>query len=184
MGLKTHKAAAVLIPPQEVWPAIQDIRRLHDRQYRRWMPHVMLLYPFHRYDQFDRLAGPLGEACRAVEPFGVNLEYVRCFAHGSGSYTIFLAPEPAEPLKRLQEVLISVVPDCDDVRRYAGGFTPHLSLGQARDRHELKALLRALQASWREVAFQAQAVSLIWRRSPPYDIFRVDRTIPLGAHAD
>jgi len=36
MGHKTYTTAVVLIPPLELWPPIQAIRRAHDRHNVRW----------------------------------------------------------------------------------------------------------------------------------------------------
>ena len=47
---KTHTTAVVLIPPEEVWEPIQALRRAHDRNFDRWMPHITLLYPFAERD--------------------------------------------------------------------------------------------------------------------------------------
>jgi 2'-5' RNA ligase len=180
MGGKTHMAAVVLIPPEQLWAPVQEIRRRHDRQFRRWMPHVTLLYPFRPREDFDALAGPLEEAARTVQPFDVELAEFRWFSHGRRSFTVWLAPEPAVRIGLLQEALWRVVPDCDDVRQFAGGFTPHLSVGQVRDRQQLKELLAALRSAWRPLRFRVESVSLIWRRRPPDDVFRVDRSIRLG----
>jgi hypothetical protein len=46
MPVKTHHTAVVAIPPPEVWSPIQAIRRQHDRNVQRWMPHITLIYPF------------------------------------------------------------------------------------------------------------------------------------------
>ena len=43
---------------------------------------------------------------------------------------MWLAPQPFDEIVKLQERLQAIVPDCDDVRRFEGGFTPHLSIGQ------------------------------------------------------
>ena len=183
MDAKTHKTAVVLIPPEDVWEPIQAIRRQHDRQVRRWMPHVTLLYPFRPRGEFDAAAGPLGRACRTVDPFEVELRELRWFAHGRRSFTMWLAPEPAEAVCALQEVLWQVVPDCHEVRRLPGGFTPHLSVGQVRDRRKLRQLVASLESAWRPIRFRVEAVSLIWRGDPPDDVFRIDRQMPLGGVA-
>jgi 2'-5' RNA ligase len=179
MPTKTHTTAIVLIPPEQLWPPIQEIRRRHDRQIRRWMPHVTLLYPFRPRAQFGELDGPLRRACGPVEPFEVELAEIRCFRRRHDC-VMWLAPEPAEVIRALQEALWKVVPDCDDVRAFKDGFTPHLSVGQA-GRRELDDLMAGLQSRWRPVRFRAGEVSLIHRGRPPDDVFAVDRKITLGS---
>lgn len=178
VATKTHTSAVVLMPPPDVWEPIQAIRRRHDRQYRRWMPHVTLLYPFRPREQFGDAAAALAQACRAVEPFQVELAEIRTFER-PGDCVLWLAPEPAEALRRLHEALWRAVPDCDDLRAFPDGFTPHLSVGQARP-ERLGELLAGLQRGWRPLRFQATDIGLIYRRQPPDDVFRVDRTILLG----
>ena len=180
MPTKTHKTAVVLIPPQELWEPIQRIRRTYDRQVRRWMPHITLIYPFRPAEEFPVLADRLAEACAALEPFELTLAEFRWFAHGRRSFTIWLAPEPAGKVRALQAAIQQVVPDCDDVSRHAGGFTPHLSVGQVRDRQRLERLLAQLTARWEALRFVAREISLIRRGDPPDDVFRVERTASLG----
>jgi 2'-5' RNA ligase len=180
---KTHTTAVVLIPPESCWEPIQAIRRVHDRQVRRWMPHVTLVYPFRHRDEFDEVADRLAVACRVVEAFEVRLAEFRHFGHGRGSFTLWLAPEPPEALARLQAALQAVVPDCNDVARHAHGFTPHLSVGQVRGHDRMTATRQSLQTQWQPLTFLADRVSLIWRGQPPDDIFRVDRTLQLGRAA-
>jgi 2'-5' RNA ligase len=177
---KTFTTAVVLIPPIEVQPAIQAIRQVHDRHFKRWMPHITLLYPFRPRHEFDRLAERFAAACEGIQPFRLELAEMRCFRHRRESYTLWLAPEPKDALVRLQAVLGRVVPDCDDVDRHRDGFTPHLSVGQVRGEGQMLALQQALQAAWQPIAFTAREVNLIWRREPPDDIFRVGQTVRLA----
>lgn len=180
---KTHKTAAVLIPPEEVWEPIQAIRRQHDRQVNRWMPHVTLLYPFVPRENFDEVQSKLGDACRGIEPFDVRLAEFRDFGHGGGSHTLWLAPEPKGALLRLQAALELAVPECNDVSQHSDGFTPHLSVGQVRGYDNTVALKTTLQAAWSAkggLLFRADRISLIWRGPPPDDVFRIDRQVPLG----
>jgi RNA 2',3'-cyclic 3'-phosphodiesterase len=178
---KTFTTAVVLIPPSEVQPAIQVIRRVHDRHFKRWMPHITLLYPFRPFHQFDHLAERFSAACERIEAFQLELAEMRFFRHRGESYTLWLAPEPRDALVRLQAVLGSVVPDCNDVVRHRDGFTPHLSVGQVRGERQMLALKQALQAAWQPIAFTAREVNLIWRGEPPDDVFRVGQTVRLGA---
>ena len=178
---KTYHTAVVLVPPAEVWPPIQAIRERHDRHAHRWvMPHITLLYPFRPQQEFPLHTEQLSMACRTLVPFSLCLREFRYFDHGRGSYTLWLAPEPAHTVKQLQRVLQGVVPDCDDVSRYAQGFTPHLSVAQARGQAMMERLKDDLQAAWQPLSFRAAAVQLIWRNPPPDDVFRVGSTIPLG----
>ncbi len=181
MTSKTHKTAVVLIPPEECWEPIQAIRREHDRQVGRWMPHVTLLYPFRPREQFCLAEGKLRDACRVIEPFEVCLAEFCHFRHGRAGYTLLLAPEPRDVLVDLQVRLQTIVPDCDDVSRHTNGFTPHLSVGQVAGHDRMAGLKASLEGSWKPLSFRAQHVSLIWRGDPPDDVFRVDRSIDLGA---
>jgi 2'-5' RNA ligase len=181
MGEKTHRTAVVVIPPEEVWAPIQEIRGKYDRQIRRWMPHITLLYPFRKKEEFEALQGQLAPLCRQIEPLDVELTEFRWFAHRGSSFTFWVAPEPVEKLNALQEALQQVTPDCNDVQQFSGGFTPHLSLGQARGQRKLQEIVTSLQQKWEPIRFQVSEISLIWRNEPPDDVFRVDRTLALGA---
>ena len=121
-------------------------------------------------------------ACAEVASFAITLARFDLFAHGRRGATLFLAPEPAAPLSALQTRLWEAVPDYDDTRRRANGFTPHLSVGQARDAAEAQALRKALASSWQPLTFTAGAIQLIWRGELPDDVFRVAHTLLLGSH--
>ena len=178
---KTHHTAVVLIPPAAVWPPLQAIRQRHDRHACRWvMPHITLLYPFRPRQEFSAVAEQLAVVCRTLEPFPLLLRELRYFDHGRGSYTLWLVPEPMEAVQQLQAALQNVVPDCDDVCRYAGGFTPHLSLAQAQGQAMRQRLQDTLQGTWQPLSFMVEAIQLIWRQPPADDVFRVDRAILLG----
>ena len=181
MNPKTYTTAVVLIPPLEVWPLIQAIRQEHDRHNIRWvMPHITLLYPFRPKEEFIAIAERFSKLCVDLNPFTVELAEFRFFHHGRGSYTLWLAPDPQEGIVRLQAALEKIVPDCDDVRRYPSGFTPHLSVGQIRGQTAMQQLRVELQLAWRPVTFTVEQVSLIWRGNPPDDVFRVAQVVSLG----
>jgi 2'-5' RNA ligase len=175
---KTHHSAVAVVPPEQVWEPIQVIRRRHDRQIRRWMPHVNLLYPFRPRSEFPTILPELAAACAPLEPFTVSLGDFRFFRHGSGRRTLWLAPEPAEGLRQLQAALQAAFPDCDDLSRFPAGFTPHLSVGQFTSPAECERMRAQLQAGWQPVVFLLEEVSLLTREADRP--FVVADEIPLG----
>ena len=178
---KTHRTACVLMPPEEVWGPIEAIRRVHDPQVGRWMPHVTLLYPFVAEGRLAEAAERLADAVAAVEPFEVELGEFGWFVHGRGSATLWLRPEPAEAVRRLQAALQGAMPWCDDVSRFAGGFTPHLSVGKFAGREAVEAAAARLGAGWEPVRFAAREVALIARPTGGRDRFGVRQRVALGA---
>jgi 2'-5' RNA ligase len=143
------------------------------------MPHITLLYPFRPVSASEHVTPLLTRVCRSVEPFEVKLTRFDLLIHTRRKATLYLIPEPASTLKVLQKALLEIVPDCDDVTRFAGGFMPHLSVGQIRSR-EAHALCTKLQATWQPLAFTLLNVCLIWRNDAPDDVFRIGPVLPLG----
>jgi 2'-5' RNA ligase len=176
---KTHHSAVAVVPPEEVWGPIQAIRRRYDRQIHRWMPHVNLLYPFVPRSAFAAAAQRLMEAYGSFEPFTVTLADFRSFRHGSGRCTLWLAPEPAEGLRRLQAALQAAFPDCDDLSRFPAGFTPHLSVGQFASAAECETVRGQLQADWMPLTFTLTEVDLLARGED--GPFVIDRRVPLAS---
>ena len=176
---KTHQSAVVIIPPLEIWEPIQEIRREHDRHYRRWMPHITLVYPFRPHSEFEPMIPKLVQACRTLAPFDIRLARFGCFGQRRENAALFLIPEPTDRLITLQTLILTVVPDCDDVCRFPGGFMPHLSLGQIRG-GRARTLCTEWQNMWQPLSFTATHACLIWRNDPPDDIFRSGPAVPLG----
>jgi 2'-5' RNA ligase len=179
MSGKTHQAAVAVVPPREAWGPIQAIREKHDRQFRRWMPHLNLLYPFLPAERFEQALPHLVEACAKVPAFTMTLAEFRFFLHSSRRATLWLAPEPKEDLVRLQAALQAAFPDCCDLSRFAAGFTPHLSVGQAGSEEEARRLRDAWQRTWEPIRFEVSVIALLRRgRDTP---FETERWVPLTA---
>ena len=176
MPNKTHTTAVVLIPPESVQSPIQDIRRIHDRNFVRWMPHITLLYPFAERNDFIDVIPALEKAAQQVSPFCVELARFDAFRHRK-SCTMFLVPEPEDEIVRLHNTLMMHLPDYDDTARFAGGFHPHLSVGQFQHR-SLHAEQNRLQTEWQSVGCEMEAISLIYRSPETDDRFVVAERFP------
>lgn len=142
----SHKSALVLLPPAAITAPIQAVRRIHDKHFARWPPHINLVYPFlaspsdvqpatngdspnARHLKSD-LRSRIQRAVKDIQPFQMTLstEDPQLFVHSKKSKTMWLAPS-SDTVKQLQAALQMEFAECDADRR---PFVPHLSLGQVR----------------------------------------------------
>jgi 2'-5' RNA ligase len=144
----SHKSALALLPPSSIAPPIEAVRRVHDRHFARWPPHINLIYPFLASPTEDELSqgdggdtqevpclkqtirSRINEAVTHMRPFHVKLsaDPPGVFSHNQRSKTVWLAPSSG-PIDHLQAALQAEFSECDSDSRT---FTPHLSVGQAR----------------------------------------------------
>ena len=171
MPNKTHTTAVVLIPSEEIQPPIQDIRRIHDRNFERWMPHITLLYPFVPQQNFQDVIPALAEAAQQSTNFSVTLTSFNAFKHRK-LCTLFLVPEPKNNIVDLHSTLIQHLPDYDDTARFPGGFNPHLSVGQFQHQ-SLNEAQQRLQTEWKPIQYEVESLSLIYRSPETNDQFVV-----------
>ena len=144
------------------------------------MPHITLIYPFLAMAEFPVLCETLAAVCNRLAPFEITLATFRFFEHSQRSCTIWLAPEPPVAVVDLQTRLWQLVPDCSEVRDFPGGFTPHLSVGQAPGRKAALERVKEWQdSSWRPLKFEVFVISLLARNDPPDDVFRIEAVISL-----
>lgn len=177
--VKVHTTAVVIIPPKDIWGAIQDIRKKYDKQFHRWMPHITLLYPFRPESEFSNLEPHFSKECKKIQSFKIHFEKFKHFYHGKQKYTIWLNPYPEYLIKSLQSKLVEIVPDCNDVNLHRIGFIPHLSVGQIEGNDILKRTLRDLQNTWKRLESKIASVYFIARKRESFSQFKIKKEISL-----
>jgi 2'-5' RNA ligase len=137
----TYKTAIALLPPSSITSPIEAVRSVHDKNFKRWPPHINLIYPFlaSPLETSDNNASRLSQAIQArlekatsgIQAFRVTLNAYSpgTFHHSKSSKTVWLGPVPDDNVKQLQAALQAEFAECDSDQR---AFTPHLSVGQAR----------------------------------------------------
>ncbi len=176
---KVYTSAVVIIPPQESWAPIQEIRRIYDRNIHRWMPHITLLYPYRSEVEYSILENEFSDKCKSLEPFQIQLKKFNYFNHGRQRYTLWLNPEPVNLIKNLQATILKIVPDCSDVNKYKNGFRPHLSVGQIKGKNNLLEIIESLQANWKEIEFLLSEIFFISRKKNKNSKFEIKNRIKL-----
>ena len=176
---KVHSTAVVIIPPKEIWEAIQDIRKKYDRHIHRWMPHITLLYPFRPQSEFNNLESLFSTMCKKIEFFEISCNKFKYFHQGKKNYSLYLNPEPENLVISLQNKLLEIVPECNDVNLYKNGFIPHLSVGQIDGKDNLKIVLKNLQNNWSPLKFKITSIYFIAREKRDLSEFKIKKEISL-----
>lgn len=188
-----YQSAIVIIPPDELFPPIQAIRKRYDARFERWMPHINLIYGFLPDSYFDDAAKIITSALENFQPFTITFREFKTFTHRKKA-TAWLLPVVEEEVKQkelaqkqvkqedaknglhdLQRVLQELFPQCDEQSsKSSAGFTPHLSVGQFATREEAFNNL----PQWHPMTFTVNSIALISRQGD--EPFQIKHLIPLG----
>jgi 2'-5' RNA ligase len=138
------------------------------------------LYPFRSENEYELFEEDFTKICKKVTPFKVILKNFNFFQHQKQHYTIWIQPEPIESIINLQNLLLNVVPDCNDVNLHEFGFVPHLSVGQIIGKTQVISLLKELNQKWNELSFLLDNIFFIARKWVKNSKFEVKKQISLG----
>ena len=173
MTNKTILTSLVIIPPSDKQESIQTIRRAHDREFSKWMPHINIIYPFCTINLMDEIIPKIEKICDKIPKFNLTLSKFIFLKHITGRATITLAPEPKEAIEEIQSKIEIVLPEYNDISRFEGGFKPHLSIGQASDEQDARALIQKFRYDWENIEFTVESLFVVSRTDKtPYKIYK------------
>jgi len=183
IGNKTVQSAVVIIPPQEIWDQIEAIRKIHDKSYERWMPHINIVYPFVPCEDFEEYAPKVKKAVSTIKPFTIKLRELKYFVHNQ-SATLWLNPETeTKSIHSIQSNLEKEISFCKDLSKLSDtGYNPHLSVGQWVNEVEIKKAQQNFQNDWKEIEFEVSEVYLISRTAT--DPFKIHYRIPFESEIE
>lgn len=177
----SHKSALVLLPPSAIQPPIEAVRRVHDKHFARWPPHINLIYPFLELPSVQRDGSSLPElekhirsrakkAMRHIEPFHMSLltDGPKSFIHSKNSQTVWLQPS-SDLVCSLQAALKAEFAECDHDQR---PFVPHLSLGQAKTDAQQTQICETLDKVVTDHLMDSKTKELTWLVDTVYVIER------------
>jgi len=118
--------ALTLVAPQEFHDKINEIRKLYDKAYPRWMPHINFLFPFVSDDQFDTIVNKLEPTLKSFGTFELEMNEIGSFNQGK-TVTVHIKPKNYDKLKELFTIIRKELPE---IKPKHEEFGPHLTIGQ------------------------------------------------------
>jgi endonuclease/exonuclease/phosphatase family metal-dependent hydrolase/2'-5' RNA ligase len=132
--LTSTATAVALVVPGHLQPDINSLRKLHDKAYRKWEPHINLLYPFVDPSQLPAAVSILRQHLldHQHERLRIDLSQVDTFTHRRNA-TVFLKPSPDSEMSICQlRASMATSLGCDESEgTHDGTFRPHMTMGQA-----------------------------------------------------
>uniref|UniRef100_A0A7S4PKN5 PDZ domain-containing protein n=2 Tax=Guillardia theta TaxID=55529 RepID=A0A7S4PKN5_GUITH len=161
----TLGTSLAVLPDGKGWDVVQKIRQVHDRQVDKWPPHLILLRPFVRGEDFAVASSLLLEALEGTEPFELRMELtVKVYHNRSASVWLVPVGESRDCVLELQAQAAEIFPQC--VRRGSKLFdyTPHLTLGQFPSESAARVFVALVQDSFANFSFSVSHLFLLSRQ--------------------
>jgi 2'-5' RNA ligase len=162
---------ALIIAVPEAEPVVGEWRERYDNASLGVPAHVTLLFPFVPSEQMDdALLAELSELIGSQLAFSFTLSRVERFPD-----VTWLAPEPAEPFRRLTELIFSRYPDYPPYEGVHDEIVPHLTVADAAMRDQIDSALTPqlpIDAEAREVTLLVEDRSGNWRSSERFPLAR------------
>lgn len=173
---KSVRTALCVVPPEFIWEPIQIIRKVHDKSFNRWMPHINILFPFIDDSNFDKVIPKLEEILSVIPSFDITFDKFDYFDRKGKEQTVWLNPnvvlnnDGSNSLQMVYNEMAELFPHLAtrDV------FIPHLSCGQFRP-NDVKNIINKFNASWVPITVSINNIALISRdlNDNPFTVYKL-----------
>lgn len=128
-----YDTALCIVPPQHLWPSIDNLRSHYDKAYRKWPPHINLIYPFVQVDALPRALDSVQSAVQKTSPLQLRLNAAGVFPHRHDN-TIFLYDSDDGLCQKLKELRRSILEAFG--QKQSGDYQMHMTIGQSEQVNE------------------------------------------------
>lgn len=132
LPIDSYDTALCIIPPKHLWPTVNHLRAVHDPAYKKWPPHVNLVYPFvpvHDLSKASDLIVSQLQKRNQGDELTVRLESTGFFTNNQKN-TVYLHDEDpirAAKLTGLREAILA------SLGHAPGNYQMHMTVGQTKD---------------------------------------------------
>ncbi|KAI0132016.1 hypothetical protein BJ170DRAFT_227377 [Xylariales sp. AK1849] len=135
-AIGSNDTSLCIIPPKHLWASVERLRKLYDKAYEKWPPHVNLIYPFVKVDSLPRALELISSRLTVQRldagdgTLPVSLGAADYFPHQHDN-TIFIHDSNearTSKLLGLRKAILEALGQTDRNSRM------HLTLGQSEDR--------------------------------------------------
>ncbi|KAF2704140.1 hypothetical protein K504DRAFT_462729 [Pleomassaria siparia CBS 279.74] len=166
----SYETALCVIPPVHQCRDIDSLRSLYDKGYRKWPPHINLIYPFVSFDSLPRAKEQIQSALRKTlsddrQPLRVQLDEAGHFAHRMNS-TIFRCETSDGKVSSIQSLRSAAL---EALRQHPdSAFNPHLTIGQSKDKtFSSRDFLLNKAELLPSVGFEITSLAILFREHTP-----------------
>ena len=159
------QTALVCIPPEIHWPAIEAIRKTHDRDFIYWGPHITLFSPFVGSRIFnddlteftDEVLRPI---CGQMKPFKVNLNKIGTFERRGKASELWVGPDRVNGFVALFKSIRESLPRTV-AKENRSFYQPHLTLGQFWSKRSIDQVVQNTKQSWKSIPWKVDRVYVV-----------------------
>jgi 2'-5' RNA ligase len=129
MPNKSVDTALALVCSTDVCTKINDIRKLYDKAYPRWMPHLNFIFPFVPEERFVEIKTELEPVLSGIGQIDLFFDKIEHFSQKQNMITVHLSPDKStlEKLTNIDNIIKTAMPG---IKSQHAHFKPHITLGQ------------------------------------------------------